>query len=298
MRNNRKRICGAVTIFNPPGDVHENILTYIKQIEKLYVVDNTDGGSDKKILKKIKSLRKVEIISNGENLGIAAAMNRACKRAVEEGYDFVLTMDHDSRAPENMVGDLFRFASENGYDLPGVGIIGPFPYDRANPSIPEADVEETVYVLTSGSVMNMKAYVESGGFCEKLFIDRVDDEYCLRLKKMGYSVLRVNRVLLDHNLGDISEHTLFGRKQIVTNHSVYRRYYITRNLFFVSKKYGKLFPDYAREQRRTFFFDTAKLLLFEDEKFRKIKSILTGFLDYKKGRFGKFESIHGLTKTV
>ena len=72
-------------------------------------------------------------------------------------------------------------------------------------------------LITSGSLINTSIFSEIGGYNEKLFIDEVDHEYCYRIKMLGYSVLQLENILLNHTLG--RQHpvkTLSGEKKIKT----------------------------------------------------------------------------------
>ena len=53
--------------------------------------------------------------------------------------------------------------------------------------------------MTSGSFLNLKVYKEAGPFVDKLFIDYVDFEYCLRLKKKGFKIYKLNNTYMQHN---------------------------------------------------------------------------------------------------
>ncbi|TEB40741.1 glycosyltransferase family 2 protein, partial [Flavobacterium circumlabens] len=81
---------------------------------------------------------------------------------------------------------------------------------------------EPIIVMTSGNIVNLKIHEKIGGFEEKLFIDYVDIEYCLKLKKEGYSIANLPNVLLQHELGDSKRTSFLFVKAIVTNHSSIR----------------------------------------------------------------------------
>lgn len=287
----KPKICGGVVLFNPDNDVLTNIDSYIGQVDRLLVVDNSNG-IDPNFHKKLRSLRRCEIVRSGGNRGIAIALNELAGRAVALGYDFLLTMDQDSTAHPGMVSSLLDAVKKNGYVLESSGIISPFQKDVSIQDVPDTECDEVLFVITSGNLLNLKAYAETGPFSEELFIDRVDHEYCLRLHIRGYSVIRVNTVLMDHTLGAITVHRLLGRAQSVTNHSPVRRYYLVRNGFHVAAKYAENFPEYAKAEKRMIIFEILKIILFEKSKMGKLWHCILGYIDYRKGRLGKFEDIH------
>jgi len=144
-------------------------------------------------------------------------------------------------------------------------------------------------VMTSGNLLNIKAYEKIGGFWEDLFIDRVDHEYCLRLKQNNYRVIQINSLILEHPLGRFSKHILLNRTYFTSNHPGYRRYYVVRNTLHVVKKYRKIFPEYVRMEKGIFFRDLRRIILFEADKINKLKMIVKGYIDFKKNVFGKLQ---------
>jgi len=84
---------------------------------------------------------------------------------------------------------------------------------------PEPDVEPLAAALTSGNLLRLAAFKETGGFMEKLFIDYVDVEYCMRLQIHGFSVLRANRAVLLHRLGGMTSRRFLGLTVHPVDHS-------------------------------------------------------------------------------
>ncbi len=291
MNVSKQKICGVVVTFQPADDFPDIVNTYIDQIDLLIVIDNTEGPVPESLL-SIAEHERVIVHRNNENIGIAAALNTGAQLAIDRGYNYMLTMDQDSRLRKNTVNNLVYYTEKYSYNLNNVGVMAPFPSDNSYTQVPEKEVEEQLCVLTSGNLVNLDIYSKVGGYCNQLFIDKVDDEYCLRLHSNRYHVLRVNAVIMDHNLGNITHHNLFCRPQVTTNHSPRRRYYITRNACHVSKLYQNEFPQYKKEQIEAFFYEFSKIVLFEKDKLKKISSIIQGYIDFKKGKFGKFEGLH------
>lgn len=51
-----KNVAAAVVWCNPDPDVVNNIKTYINQVEKLYISDNSEPSLDNAILEEVKNL--------------------------------------------------------------------------------------------------------------------------------------------------------------------------------------------------------------------------------------------------
>ncbi|WP_299701031.1 glycosyltransferase family 2 protein [uncultured Pontibacter sp.] len=282
-----ERVAGVVVLYRPDEEVVENINTYITSVQKLYLVDNTETSNHTIVQALQSASERVEYIHLLENRGIAKALNEAATRALQEGYDWLLTMDQDSRASQGMLSDLL--AVGDTYASEELGIIAPRYIQQTDETvIPRHGIEEVDVVITSGNLLNLKAYAEVGPFREDFFIDYVDHEYCLRLKLAGYKIIVNNKVLLSHKLGNSQNHRLIGRPVVSSHHNSLRRYYITRNRLAVLKEFGPHFPDYYKEQHWLNVKELIKVLLYEDDKLSKIKSVFRGYWDFKKGNFGKY----------
>lgn len=269
------KIYGVVVLYHPFEEVLENINTYINEIDTLYVVDNSDV-KNKSLVQELKKNNKIIYINNNGNQGIAHALNVGAKLAIGGGASWLLTMDQDSKFDNGTLKVLIQ-----NIDLK-YGIISPahFINEREN-------IDALFYnniTMTSGNLLNLKLYQSVGPFDEELFIDCVDTEYCLRLYEKNIKIKRVNEVVLNHNLGDIQKKLFFS----VTNHNYIRRYYISRNRFYVWNKYKKIFPEYIKFEKTLSFKEVITILLGEKNKLKNIKMILLGYIDYRKKIFGKF----------
>ncbi len=278
------QILASVVLYNPSADVILNMMSYASHVSDLLVVDN----SDRSVLSEDELERNfpgVTIVRNGKNLGIAKALNQAAEFAVENGFDWILTMDQDSRFE---LGSLHQLISAVTAYEGNVGIFTPVHVNKDTQSTsfqsPYTIVKKT---MTSGNLLSVKAYQECGGFNERLFIDYVDHEYNFRLQKNGYTILRVNGSLLRHNLGNIESYrsSFFSIK--TTNHSELRRYYITRNRLYVSAKYAYDQPKFFFREIRHYWTDIFRIVVLEKNKIAKLSAVMRGTWHWITGRFGQ-----------
>lgn len=275
------KIAGVVVLYNPGNDVMDNIKSYIDQIDRLYVVDNSDK-KNQKLIALLKKDERIKYLDNHGNRGIATALNVGAIHALKEGYDYLLTMDQDSSASEGMVENLVAYISTHPDEK--LGIIS--AYQKRNDEKTcyyLKDYEQVLVIMTSGNLLNLRAYKKSGRFLDKLFIDRVDNEYCLRLNKNGYKVIRANKAILYHNLGKNVK--VAGMSKILHNHI--RLYYIVRNSLYLCKKYEKYFPDYIVQFRTEMLRAVRVNLIYGDHKIKQICYVLRALFDYKCNRFGR-----------
>ena len=78
--------------FNPKETDIQNIKTYSSHFQKVFIVDNSDTNNST----FASNISNAVYIPNNSNLGIAAALNTGCKKALENGFTWVMTMDQDS----------------------------------------------------------------------------------------------------------------------------------------------------------------------------------------------------------
>lgn len=277
------KLVGVVVWYNPSEKDIKNIDSYIKSIDKLYIVDNSENGSNES---KIPNSKKVEYIYQNENLGIAKALNIACYKAIKEKYKFILTMDQDSCFKSNDVDKMKTKISS--LDLSKIGIISPWHKTKLKLEKPKEEIDYPLDVMTSGNILNLDIFQKIGGFKEFLFIDGVDIEYCLNLKKNGYKVMRINSIELQHDLGDIFYRNFLGKEFMCDNHNYLRIYYMTRNYRYIRKEYRNIAPEFCDilVKIKGLIF---KIVFYEKDKFRKLRSIVFGIYDYKHNNYGKYQ---------
>jgi len=278
-------VAAVVVLFNPEVDVAVNITSYIDCVEKVYIIDNSKV-SNESLFEALPFKHKLKYVFNNGNLGIAKALNTGCEFAIQEKMHWVLTMDQDSKFLNLNVAVLTQILKKEGSRVvlyyPNYLIDG-IVYDKY---IKEND--KPIVVMTSGNFINLNAYQSLAGFEDKLFIDYVDIDYCLKLKAAGYEIALLPNATLIHELGNSKHVTFLFMKAIVTNHSSLRRYYITRNRLYCSKKYKTVSAVFNKTEKRVFLNDIFKILLFEEDKISKLRSILDGYLDYRNNKFGMF----------
>ena len=281
MASSNLKVAGIVTLYNPTDEDISNIKTYLRDIDRLYIVDNTEGKDNKARLPKSK---KIDYIYKNENLGIATAMNMGAEKALKEGYKWLLTMDQDTTFKPGVMKKLKEVIIKE--DMSKVGIVTPWQETKMRLKRVKDEYDYPQTIMTSGNIVNLDVWEEIGGYKDWLFIDGVDLEYSLNLRKHGYIILRVNSVEIDHELGDIVYKKYKGKMEPISNHSPMRRYYITRNNEYICDMYKEFDPNICWElvKKKDILF---KILLYERHKIKKVISMIKGYRDYKKGIKGK-----------
>lgn len=280
------KISGIIVLYNPDQEVIGNIESYINDLDILFAVDNSEE-KHVDIIKIFLKNPKIYYIDNHGNKGIAHALNVGSKKATELGYQWLLTMDQDSKAIPDMLSQMTHYILTN--PTSSVSIVTPFHANKYHRKSALPNMYSTVLTtMTSGNLLNLDVYQKGKGFATDFFIDYVDNEYCLRSDLLGYKIVQINHAVLEHNLGNLKRHRILWKQFYSTNHSPIRRYYITRNRLKIIELYQNDFPEYCNFEKSRFLVDFIIVLLYEKQKFAKFKMMVRGYMDYKRNIFGKY----------
>ena len=276
------KIIASIVTFNPDiARLKANVEAIVPQINEIVIIDN---GS--KNISDIQSLicnyKSIDLIINENNKGIAKALNQAAEYALRKGYKWIITLDQDSVAPENLVSTYSKFT-----DCNDIGIVCCKIVDRNFGELKEQKLktkgyEEVPMCITSASMMNLNAWKQVGGFDEKMFIDSVDFDICLSMREHGYKIIRTYDASLLHEVGHSEIRKLLGKEYQIYHHSPLRYYYMVRNGIYLGKKHH--FTERAIYRAFRLFF---LVILFEDNKFYKAKMMSLGFYHAIIHRYGK-----------
>ena len=267
-------ISAGIVLFNPDiNRLKENISAVIVQCTHIYLVDNGSNNTDevKELLNQYNQ-SKISILCNTENQGIAKALNQLTAAAQKGGFEWILTLDQDSVAPSNIAEEFEKYTNNLN-----AGMLCPVICDRNKGVVVEAKdgYKEIDECITSGSLLNIKAWSEIGGFDESMFIDGVDFDICYRLRKSGYKILCIQSVVLLHELGRIEYHRFLFWKVLVKNHSAFRKFYIARNTVYLARKEHTNIVKAILQNIKLFLI----VVCYEDDKWKKSKKILQGTMD-------------------
>ena len=282
------KIAGTVILYYPDKNVIENISSYLNAVDKLYIVDNTESPS-KLIGDNLKSFSNVVYIHDADNKGISVRLNQISNLAISEGFEWLLTMDQDSSFKKETLNNYFT-CIQSFEEKENVSMFGINHEENVN----ESNVCNPVkvnHLITSGSILNLRLVNFIGGFDEKLFIDEVDFEYCLRSVAKGFDIVQFVNIFLNHNLGQTSQHLSFKTIKLTSRnlHSHIRMYYMTRNFLYVQSIYHEKFPGEIHQRKRILLNRFKNNILYNNERIKVMKNIIKGVLDFRKKRMGKIK---------
>ncbi len=275
------KICAGIVTYNP--DIlllKKNIEAIYNQVETVFVVDNASVNIEE-FAKKMEQYKRLIFLKNSNNMGIACALNQLCDAAEKDDYDFILTLDQDSICSDDCILQMQKWIK------PNVGIICPridFVYDNSFiVSTISKNGEKISACITSGSLTSLQAWKNVKGFDEWMFIDHVDDDFCMRLRLGGFQIIRVNDAVLQQRAGNMSYLKFpFGIKLRLFCYSPLRVYYITRNTLYFIRKYWNYIPKLKEIVK--FSYSTLYMFLFEKNRFKVFPSFCRGFKDGIKVR--------------
>lgn len=279
------KIAGVVIAYHPDWtNLSANIQSYLVGLERLYIIDN----SDQKIISipsEFTQNPKISVLQDHRNEGIAKRLNWASKQAIQENYQWLLTMDQDSQFANNDFS-LYLESIEAIKDKEKIAMFG-IEHEKNGKSTVSNQWQSVDYLITSGSILNLSLFNEIGGFDEQLFIDSVDVDYCFAAKRKGFLIAKIPSIYMEHHLGMIAENTLGLKNRVL--HSPIRLYYMTRNYVYMKKKYNSQFVAYFKILRTDLFNRIKNYLLLGKNKLQLIQLLRRAFRDAKQGNMGKLK---------
>lgn len=283
-------VAACIITYNPDlSKLSENIYVIEQQVDKIIIVDNCSRNINQ-ICNLKQRYENIIVLRKNENVGIAEALNIGLDYAYRSGYEWLLTLDQDTKCPFNIVEDLLDTQKMTNYSSKTV-IFCP-NYIDINSSqkkiISASDCIDVMTCITSGSLMNIRISKELGGFKSLLFIDHVDHEFCLRAIRKGYKVIKNNSVIIEHEIGNLTEHQFMGFNISTSNHVPVRRYYYSRNSLYIVKNYFRIFPKWCLMCILNNINQVIKISLFEKDKIIKLSYIFQGYKDGILNRYGVY----------
>ena len=247
----------AIVIWYNPEQMEDNVaiknvLSYSEHVQKVYIIDNSNSDNSK----LASNIKNSVYVANKKNLGIAKALNIGCKRAYDDHFDWVITMDQDGYFENNEFKKYIKLVDSKILSNPKIksyycsqnesqqfepiirrikrNIIRTVTFSFFNKDKKESKGNELDECITSANIINLKTWEELGGFDDFLFIDWVDIDFCYRLKENGYKIQSVRECYSNHTLGNVNMNKWVGGYVIYND---FRMYHIIRNYKIMCKRH-------------------------------------------------------------
>jgi rhamnosyltransferase len=290
----KENICAIVVSYYPEGDLLARLRALQAQVAELVLVDNGTSPDCATVLQAAESELGIQVIWNGRNLGIAAALNQGARWASERGYSWVLTLDQDTVVFSAMIESLAKVFDACNFSGQLAVIGSNFRHAVGGQVLDEfrgtsnKPYKEVTTVITSGSLISLSKLQDIGAFREEFFLDCVDFEYCLRARAHGFRVILTRDVVMSHSIGHVKEHSLVWKKTGSSNYPPLRQYFMTRNTLILAREYTFKAPLWVVSTLWTRAKSLILTCLFENELKAKLRFVRLGFLDGIRGRTGRF----------
>lgn len=281
------KISGAVILFQPSENALANINTYAGHIQRLYIIDNTENNLNS-TSSDYASIKGSAFIGDNINMGIAKRLNQACKMALVDGFDFLLTMDQDSFFSDSMITHYLKCISE--YEERDNTAMFGITHSEKSVLKGFCAIKKVNTLITSGSIINLSVFKKLDGFDENLFIDLVDTDYCFSALEAGFDIVEISNIFMEHSIGNIvKKKSLKSFK--VTNRSLHapiRIYYMVRNFLYLKKKYSPLFKPDLKIYQTDLFNRIKNNLIYNKKRGIVLIMIFRAIIDFYQNKMGKY----------
>ena len=288
MTNLGESVCAVVVTYHPTSEDAAHLADIRPQVDMAVLVDNGSNQDELRIVHEAARQQVCHVIENGKNLGIAAALNVGVRWAMSQGCRWVVLFDQDSEPNEGCV-DALRSAFLDLSRTKKIAMVVPSYWDvfRNYYLPPRYDTDGDLKVaLTSGSMISVAVFEEEGLFDENFFIDCVDFDFCLRIRDHGWLIAECKDAVLLHRPAYPTEIRILGRTFPTSGYSPLRRYYRSRNILWLLRRYRKRHLALCRQLMWSNFKDVIKAGA-EDNGGKKLRSALSGYFDGISGRFDR-----------
>jgi rhamnosyltransferase len=279
------RLAAVVTAYHPDERLAAVVEAALDSCASVVVADNTPAGAPS-LADKLDDPR-VRVLRSGSNRGLAGALNLGLEQ-VPADADAVLFLDQDSVLPPELVAGLRAHLEDAG-----IGVVGPTPVDASTGARYErlaerhSALDDRPSIITSGMLVRRSCFEDVPRFREEFFVDCVDTDFCLRVRRAGRRVVRDADLVLPHSIGSGRDHRLGPLTVRVLHYPAWRHYWIARNGVVLTREFG------ARERgfAVTNALFTARWLLvtalFDDRRRASVPAVLRGLLDGLTGRVAR-----------
>jgi rhamnosyltransferase len=260
-------------------------------VDHVILVDNTAAGHPG--LADCAPRARLTIVVNANQGGLAGAYNAALARVSTDHADatHVLFLDDDSGtgAVRSLVeSDAVRewaarddvAAAAPTYVDRATGMrLAPIQLSRFRYRVLSRHLQaptEVSFLINSMSLWRLDALRRIGSYDERLAVDHIDTDYCLRAKILGYRLMLIPALSFEHSIGSRRKYQLIGRTLQAGGHSPARREMIARNTFVLIRRYGPRYPAFAVLCLTRLLYECLGIVIAEDRRASKLWSLAKG----------------------
>jgi rhamnosyltransferase len=272
-------VLAVVVSYNGLDKLTRGVDALRPQVGRILVVDNGSEAETLTILDSLELDPRVEVIRLPENTGVAHALNVGVRLAKARGYEWLLTMDQDTVVDGTMVSAFEAVLNQN----PEFECLAPTLQRTSERAL---DARPIRYAITSGNLLKVRLFDEVGPYDEAFFIDCVDFDFCLRLRRAGHVLFRVPGAFMQHDVG-LPMPPRHPLRKFYTFHPPVRRYYMVRNYMYLARRHVLRFPGFILKLGALQIILLLLIGFYDPEPSRSYRAMLKGIRDYLSGVSGR-----------
>jgi len=274
-------VLAVVVSYNGLHQTRQTVHALRGQVGHVVIVDNGSLPESLAVLQSLEREAGTTVERLGKNYGVGYALNLGVQRAKEMGYSWLLTMDQDSVVDASMI-QAYQAAVER--DPARVCLA---PVIAQNGTKRQVTGGVIRYAITSGNLVRVSLFDQIGLYDEGFFIDCIDFDFSLRLRRAGHSLYRVPDAMMRHQLGEAVAVPGFLRRHYA-RHSPTRRYYMYRNYLYMVERYWRDFPVFIVKLTLSQILLTVLMGFLDPRPLESYRAIARGIGDYLARRNGPY----------
>lgn len=210
MKQFKKKIAVVTVNYNDPLSTIACISSFSKCKSKNdyigYIVNNGCTDNSKAVISQ--KLKNTIVINSSTNIGFAGGCNLGIKKAIDDGCTHILLINNDAEIDSKFFLDRLLLTS---YDIssavimsvgnhkkePDYGGIVDWFFGRNTHRASQGRID---YISGACFFAKSEVFKKVGKFDERFFLYYEDADYCLRAKKLGYTVGVVPDISIRHQL--------------------------------------------------------------------------------------------------
>jgi len=272
-----------------------------RKLDEIIMVDN--ASSDDSVCLLEADFPEVTILNQPKNIGVGGGFSVGLDyAATQRRHDWIWLLDQDSLPDDDSLEQLLKAIDSLGDQADSIAILAPtctnektkldytglvWLYGLRKPPVSarHQPISFVDSVISSGTLLRREAVENVGLPRSDFFMDFVDHEYCLRLRRHGYKIAVVRASRFEHAIGDPRTVRVLGFEKTWSHHVPWREYYMTRNAVFTVWEYD---PDWRTKfaVAHRLLCHAAAILLFGEDKLACLAMMYRGFTDGCTGKLG------------
>ncbi|WP_037485261.1 glycosyltransferase, partial [Sphaerotilus natans] len=270
--------------YSPDDEVAGRLRAIATQVDHVLVVDNTPARATFPALGS-----NVSVLFNENRGAISGALNEGMRHARANGFTHMVLFDQDTEIPPGLCGRLLDASRTR----PDAALIGP-RYLNSSTGHPGRIVSlqgfwrrslwpvetepafEALFLINSCSLLRIDRIPAELRYDEGLIVDNVDVDFCLALRSHERTIWCIPSITVSHGIGARKKG---AGKWSPTNYSPLRKYLQSKNRVIVWRRYLTHHPGFVLQDILVWFLDSARTVVLETGRLRKLGAILKGFVE-------------------